>query len=259
MKKLLLAIQFLTIIPIRITGSVTDRETGSATAFFPVAGLAEGTLFTISASLLMMVFPLELTNGFLILIMTAVNGGLHLDGLADTFDALASRGNRERKLSVMKSGTTGPAGVISITLALLLKYVILNALFQRVDLIMYYAFVFLMPVLVRWAIVAAILHGRSARQDGLGKIFIEHTGAKELVTATFFAVAICVGVLAFQSSILVFFLMFAMPVLYLSAVSAAWLFNRTLGGMTGDTFGAVHEIATLIFLTAGVIWSQKFI
>jgi len=56
-----------------------------------------------------------------------------------------------------------------------------------------------------------------------------------------------------------FYLMFAMPVLYVLAFSAVWFFNRNIGGMTGDSFGAVNEIAVLVFLIMVVINNAKLV
>jgi hypothetical protein len=114
MKRMLLAFQFLTIIPVKDTGEVPEQRIGSSTALFPVVGFFEGALMAVFAGLFLKVFPTELTNGLLILLMIIINGGLHLDGLADTFDAIASRGDKEKKLAIMKESAVGPIGVISI-------------------------------------------------------------------------------------------------------------------------------------------------
>jgi len=258
MKRLLLAFHFLTIIPIREMRDVSEKEIGGASAFFPAVGLFEGILLLVSATFFMKVFPPELTSGLLILLIVIINGGLHLDGLADTFDAIASRGTKDKKLAIMKDSTVGPIGVIAIVFAVLLKFLALNSLFNF-SLPTFYFSLFLMPVLARWTMVTAIFHGKSARQDGLGKVFIEHTGVKELLTATFFTAAICAAAFIFQYSHLMLYLIFVVPALYISALFATRFFYKNLGGMTGDTFGAVNEIATLLFLTAGNAWSQKFI
>ncbi|MDP3297623.1 MAG: adenosylcobinamide-GDP ribazoletransferase [Thermodesulfovibrionia bacterium] len=130
MRKILLAFQFLTIIPVKEMKDVSEKEIGGASAFFPLIGWIQGALFVVSAVLFLKIFPPELVNGLLILVIVTTSGGLHLDGLADTFDAVASKGDREKKLSVMKDSTIGPVGVIAIVLALLLKFLALNSLFH---------------------------------------------------------------------------------------------------------------------------------
>jgi len=260
MKKILLAFQFLTIIPLKDTGESPAKDVGSATVYFPVVGIIEGGLLSVLAWLFLKVFPGEITSGLLLFAMVLINGVLHLDGLADTFDAIASRGDAERKLSIMKDSTIGPAGVTAIVLVLLLQYLLLNALFFYSSLAAYYSGLLLMPVISRCTMVWAIFHCRSARMDGLGRMFIEHTGLRELITATALTVIACfvtLGVI-FEVELLMFHLMFVLPVLYFFSVSAVWFFHKHFGGMTGDSFGSVYEIAILLFLLSRILWVQKF-
>lgn len=261
MKKIILASQFLTIVPVKNMGEVSPEEMGSTTAFFPVIGFGEGVLLAFFASLFLEFFPAELTSALLVLILVIMNGGLHLDGLSDTFDALASGGDREKKLSIMKDSTIGPMGVISIVMVLLLKYTLLSALFFYAPPPAYFATIVSMPILSRWAMVTAAFHGRSARHEGLGHLFIKHTGIAQLVIASAAAVLLTglVCSVIMQFPLYIFYLMFAMPVLYGFSFMAVFFFNRIFGGMTGDSFGALNEIALLIFLITTIIWAQQFI
>jgi adenosylcobinamide-GDP ribazoletransferase len=261
MKRMLLAFQFLTIIPVKDTGEVPEQRIGSSTALFPVVGFFEGALMAVFAGLLLKVFPTELTNGLLILLMIIANGGLHLDGLADTFDAIASRGDKEKKLAIMKESAVGPIGVISIVMALLLKYILLNAVFFHSAIKVYFASIILMPVISRWAMVPVAYYCRPARQDGLGRIFIQYTELRALLTAT--ALTILASFLVCFSfshlELFLFHLIFVLPVLYVFNFIVVWFSNKYFDGMSGDLFGAVHETALLLFLTATVLWLQKFI
>lgn len=256
MRKILLAFQFLTIIPVKEMRDVSEKEIGGASVFFPLIGFLQGTLFVVSAVLFLKIFPPELANGLLILVIVATSGGLHLDGLADTFDAIALRGDREKKLLVMKDSTIGPVGVIAIVLALLLKFLALNSLFHY-SLFTFYYSLFLMPVFSRWVMVTAIFHGKPARQDGIGKIFIENTKLKELVIATLLVIGFWLLVVSFLLSSLFtvhcsLFLV-SIPILYIFSLVSVWFCNKKFGGMTGDTFGAVSEISEILFLMIAVI------
>jgi adenosylcobinamide-GDP ribazoletransferase len=201
-------------------------------------------------------------------VLVITNGGFHLDGLADTFDAIASGGDKEKKLAVMKGSTTGPIGVIAIVLAVLLKYLLLNVLFLNSSTIAYYSSLVLMPVFSRWIMMPAIFHSKSARQDGLGKIFIENTGLRELAIATFSTLSFLILVpyignmiitRTFCCSGLSPLYLLAMLVIYVFSLVAVWFSNKRFGGMTGDTFGAVSEISEILFLMMVVTWSQGFI
>lgn len=255
MKKLLLAFQFLTIIPMQDMGEVSEEQMGKTTVVFPLVGFAEGVVLAFLAAVFLKVFSSELTNALLVLILTIMNGGLHLDGLSDTFDAIASRGDREKKLSIMKDSTVGPIGVIAIIMALLLKYVLLNAVFFQSTSVAYLMTVFSMPVLSRWAMVTAAFYGRAARNDGLGRLFIEHTGARQLISATVAVIILMtlICTIVSQFTLLMFYIMFAIPVLFAFSFAAVWFFKKNFGGMTGDSFGALNEIAALVFLLSSVI------
>lgn len=259
MKKLLLAFQFLTIIPVKDTGIVTDREVGGSAAFFPIAGLVQGTLLVFAAVILLRFFPIELTNLLLLLLLVITNGALHLDGLADTFDAIASRGDRQKKLAIMKDSTIGPAGVIAIIFALMLKYLLLNEVYSNSTPATYYLILFLLPIYSRWAMVPAIFHSKSAREDGLGKAFIENAGVKELMTATVLTL-----LFSFLSVFVIFHkpnlahVIFSLPALYIFSLITVWFCGRRFGGMTGDTFGAVSELSEILFLMMAVICLRNF-
>jgi adenosylcobinamide-GDP ribazoletransferase len=255
MRKIFLAFQFLTIIPVQDTGNVSGEEMGRTTAVFPLVGFAEGVVLAFLASLFLKVFPAELTNALLVLILVIMNGGFHLDGLSDTFDAVASRGDQGKKLEIMKDSTVGPMGVISIVMTLLLKYVLLNTVSFQSATVAYLMTILSMPVLSRWAMVTAAFYSSPAKKDGLGRLFIEHTGARQLISATVAAIVLMsiVCTMVSQFSLLMFYVMFAMPVLYAFSFGAVWFFRRMFGGMTGDSFGAVNELAVLIFLLSAVI------
>ncbi len=114
----------------------------------------------------------------------------------------------------------------------------------------------------------AIFHSKSARQDGLGKIFIENTGLRELAIATFLTLSFLILVpyignmiitRTFCCSGLSPLYLLAMLVIYVFSLVAVWFSNKRFGGMTGDTFGAVSEISEILFLMMVVTWSQGFI
>ena len=264
MRHFLLAFQFLTIIPVKMMDNISERDMGRSSAFFPLVGAVQGILLAFSSFLLMKVFPIELTNGLIVLILVITTAGLHLDGLADTFDAIASRKDREKKLAIMKDSGVGPFGVMSIVFVILLKYISLNALFFNSSLATYYLSLFLMPVFSRWAMVVAIFHTKSARQEGLGKIFIEHTRGNELLIATLlvlilFASAFIISNKALLPPFQLSAFIPALPVLYTFSMISVWFSKKTFGGMTGDTFGAVAEMSELLFFMTVIICLQRYI
>jgi adenosylcobinamide-GDP ribazoletransferase len=259
MNKLILAFQFLTIIPVKDTGEIPDEEMGGVAAFFPLVGLAEGTALAGLAYLFLKILPAEVVSALLVLVMAILNGGLHLDGLADTFDAVAARGDSARKLAIMNDSSIGPAGVISIVMTLLLNYVLLNAVHFQASKDIYFGIVLLMPVVSRWAMVPALYYGNAAKPDGLGKVFMEYTGLKEQIYSTLLMfMVVAVYALIFSNiDLFVSFCMMNFPLLFAFCLIAVWFSKIHFEGLTGDVLGAVNEIAKLLFLMTSLLWLQQ--
>jgi adenosylcobinamide-GDP ribazoletransferase len=268
MKGLLLAIQFLTIIPVRIRGTISERQIGGSGVFFPLVGVLQGLVASLGVLVLIKVFPPEVVSGLVMLLLIATNGGFHLDGLADTFDALAVKStgdslrDRQKRLSVMKDSATGAIGVTAIVMAILLKYLLINSLFQKHNPEGAAYLLFLMPVFSKWAMIPVMAHGRPARDGGLGKMFIDGTGLRAvilsslLLVAIYFAATIPSGFLTVSSTAR----LLCLSGLLLYAVGFLWSFfcGRKFGGLTGDTTGAAAEVADLLFLAVAALSLRCF-
>lgn len=269
MRQLFLALQFLTILPVKVRGTVTEKDMSGSAVFFPVVGAFQGLLAVCTALLSANFFSSEITAGLVLLTFIVINGGFHLDGLADTFDALAVKSSgdltadRHRKLSIMKDSTTGAIGVIAIVMTILLKFLFLNNLLISSLPTSHYVFLFLMPVFSKWGMVSTMYHGNSARQDGLGKMFIDNLTLVKVVFTSllliFFYAAADMLYLhkAFGAkSIILFFLLFAIS--YIFCLLSAKFFKKRFGGLTGDTLGAGGETSEILFLMVASLWLQHF-
>jgi adenosylcobinamide-GDP ribazoletransferase len=92
-------------------------------AFFPLVGVAIAALLLLwwwVCDLLGIGQVLFATG--LTLIPLAVTGGIHLDGLIDTSDALGSHAEPERKREILKDSHVGAFGVIAATAYVLLYF-----------------------------------------------------------------------------------------------------------------------------------------
>lgn len=272
MKKLLLAFQFLTIVPLKVKGDIHKKEIAQSAAFFPLTGAFQGILAVFGATVCLRIFPPEITAGLIILILILSNGGFHLDGLADTFDAVAvkSTGNRafdiEKRLAVMKDSATGAMGVIAITLGILFKYLLIKNLLGMRYLssshLHPFTFLLLMPVVSKWTMTVAMFHGRPARDNGLGKLFIEGITIRDFFVSTAILFAIY-GLIPLIFKNLphswLFFTFLISAGLYTLTMLWLYLCNRIFGGSTGDTLGSLSEITEIAFLFMVIIWSRLFI
>jgi adenosylcobinamide-GDP ribazoletransferase len=265
MKRLIMAFQFLTIIPIRVWGPLSEKEIAGTAAFFPVVGAFQGLTAGSVAFLTTRLFPEELAGGLVILSLVVTNGGFHLDGLSDTFDALAikSSGNKaadlEKRLLVMKESSIGAIGVTAIVLVILLKFLLLGTLLKGLRGTTPFILIFLMPVFSKWAMIPFMYHGAPARREGLGKIFIDAASRETLLLPTLFLILFCAmsslclfpGAHRMNLTVLVLFLA-AMH--YLLGLVLVRFFKIRFGGLTGDHFGALNEISELLFLMSAALW-----
>lgn len=270
MKKILLAFQFLTIIPIKTTGEVSEKDIADSSIFFPLVGVFQGLLLSALSFMSLRFFSEGITAAFIIFIYLLTNGGFHLDGLSDTFDALSvkSTGNREKdidkRLAVMKDSTVGPIGVAAICLMILMKYLLIREILVISPGIGKYLLIFLMPVFSKWAVIPAAYHGKNVRADGLGRIFLENLNTRHVFISTGFLLAACLAAFfIYQRPVLAppsvssgffVFLLYEMLVIYLFCLFFITVLKGRFGGLTGDNLGAVHEISELVFLTAALLW-----
>jgi len=262
MKQLILAFQFLTIIPLRVKVDISGKDISRSSAFFPIVGAFQGLLAVCVALLSARLFPSEIVSGLVILTLIITNGGFHLDGLADTFDAIAARGDKEKKLSIMKAGTIGPIGVIAVFFVLLLKFLSLNNLSYLSPFTFYFS-LFLMPVLSKWAMVLSIFRGKPAREDGLGRIFLNRIDIKEIAVSTLILlILLTLPQILFSIHILnrqyVFYAVLLVTTYFFCELWVDFS-NKKFGGLTGDTLGAISEMTEIIFLFMAIVWSRLFI
>ncbi len=242
MRLYLIALQFLTIIPLPFTVRCEERDLGRSMAFFPAVGLTLGLLAMGLNYLLAPLLPRSVTDLLLLALLAGLTGALHLDGLADVFDGLAARGGRDRFLAVMKDSRCGPVGAAALAFFLLLKYQALLAIPDSQKS----AALLLVPLLGRYAQVQCTVGATRARNDGLGAAFIGGVGQFQLLAALGTALSCA-------------YILFGIRGLWLcggSCLLTWWLrrwSHRRLGGITGDIIGfccEMTETLTLLLIVA---------
>lgn len=241
MKKFLLALQFLTILSIRINLKIKEQDFGQSLFYFPIVGFLIGLVLAALAACLR--FLPDLVTGACVLISSIIiTGGIHLDGFADTCDGLYGRRTQEEILKIMRDSRAGVMGVIGVTCLLLLKFTLIVSIpqdFLGKSLI-------LMATFSRWSQGLACLVSKYARSEGKAKFFIEYARKKDVIIGGLFTLVLFL-LMAKVNGVLIF----------ASAILCASLFiqyaKRKLGGMTGDTIGATSEIAEVAVLFFGLI------
>ncbi|MEW6141788.1 MAG: adenosylcobinamide-GDP ribazoletransferase [Chloroflexota bacterium] len=229
-----LALQFLTIIPVPKTGEVDASKLGASLSCFPVVGLLLGfILFGLDWGLSYL-FPPGVTAAVIVLVLAVLNGGHHLDGLADTCDGLVSGKTPDERLELMTRSGIGAFGATGICVILLLKFAALYSVGDR-------AAVLLMPVLSRWVVVGAILVFPYARASGMGTPYKQGVRWYHFLIAT---------VIALAASLATFWLagIAIMLLVWAIAYGVAALLKSKLGGLTGDSYGAIIEVSEVLIL-----------
>ena len=122
MKNILIALSFLTIIPIKFK-SFSEQEFKNSIKYFPVIGLLLGFLFYIVTFTM---FDYEIKAVIILFLWILLTGGFHLDGVADVFDAIGSVKDREKAFQIMKDSRVGAIGVISLIFLILSKFVLIK-------------------------------------------------------------------------------------------------------------------------------------
>lgn len=237
---LLLAIGFLTIIPIKSDWRFDGRISASMLLFFPVAGLAIGLILAgANISLSLLSLNRFLINSILIVLLIIITGSLHLDGLADTFDGFLSRKDRNDILKVMKDSHIGTMGVLSLICIILIKLALLSAL--KIDNIS--SALILMCVLSRYYLVFLIFCFPYAREEGKAKIFFDGVNRKVFLSATIITLFFSYSISDIKG--LIIFVLLT-PIIFLFG---SFIRNK-IGGMTGDTLGAMNEFseAAILFM-----------
>lgn len=247
MKKLLIALQFLTIFPIGIfikdkESETSEEDLGRSMVYFPFAGLLISFLLVVSSFILN---PLpRLVSGVIILIISIIiSGGIHLDGLADTCDGFYGNGSKEKVLEIMRDSRVGVMGVIGIVFILLLKFSLLVSIPQS----LLWKALIMMIVFGRWAQNLACYASCYARSKGKAKCFIEYADRGEFFKATLFTLVLFLLIMGLKGLIL--FAISVVPVLMFIKYT-----KKKIGGMTGDTIGAVNEIAEAGMLLFILCW-----
>jgi adenosylcobinamide-GDP ribazoletransferase len=230
--RFLYALQFLTIISIPWRREVSPEELGRSAGYFPVVGLIIGLVLVGLDWLFGLILPSAVANALLIVSLVVITGVLHLDGFVDTCDGIAGHKTAEDRWRVMHDSRVGGFGIVGIVLLLLVKYVSLNS----IPLPLMMTTLVLMPVISRWATVYAIFAYPYAKPSGLGKAFKQGTNWLRFTMATLIALVVVVG-LAQLVGLAIMFLIWVMTV-----AMAAYLKSK-FSGLTGDTYGAINEVA----------------
>ncbi|MGI6094638.1 MAG: adenosylcobinamide-GDP ribazoletransferase [Lachnospiraceae bacterium] len=218
-----------------------------AMCFFPAVGVVIGVLTWLWGNFAGHWVGNTLYYVILVLIPVFVTGGIHLDGLLDTADALSSYQERERKLEILKDSHAGAFAIIVGITYFLLYYGVYSEVSLRLLPIVCIGF-----VLSRTLSAYGIAKFPMAKNTGLAHTFSD--GAQKqtvrktcIVLAVLCLAAMCLvnlaaGLVCFASALAVF----------------GWYYHMSMkqfGGITGDLAGFFLQICELV-MTASIVLVQ---
>jgi adenosylcobinamide-GDP ribazoletransferase len=241
-RAMLAAVGFLTRLPLPAGAPALEAEdVRRATAYFPAVGAALGAGTGLIASRLSRRLTPPLAGALAVAAQTLATGALHLDALADTADGLGA-GDRERALEVMRDPRLGSFGVSAVALDLLIKAAALAALARASRAAGGAAAAGALSRAVPVALAAVLPYARA--EAGTGSALGETTTGRA-VGAALLAAGLGVAGAGRDGFVLV-------AVASGLAAACARVYDRWLGGVTGDALGAAIELTETAVLVAAV-------
>jgi adenosylcobinamide-GDP ribazoletransferase len=239
MKNFLIALQFLTRIPIKVKDAISQQDYGCSMVWFPAVGFILGLLLVLIFKSASALFPRPAAEILVITAYMFLTGAIHIDGLADTLEGLyGGRGNKEKTLAIMKDSAVGAIGALAIALDIILRFVLLDTLpLAKIPQVLIAT-----AVLGRWAQVLFTLNSDSASKGGAGEAFSHGINPGIFILSTL--IMLSINLFFLKPFTLLCALLFICALVLLMKN----YFRRVIGGITGDTIGAANEVAEISVL-----------
>ncbi len=247
----LAALKFLTILPIPWRREATLPELGRSQVYFPVVGLIIGLCLAGLNWGLNLILPSPIVNILLVIFLTLISGGLHIDGFIDTCDGIGGQKSIEARWQAMHDSRAGGFGIAGACLVLLAKFVSLNSVPPSLTMVT----LLLALVISRWAMVYAIFAYPYARPSGLGKAFKQEASWWRFGLATIMTLAIAMGSIPLLNTTYSYLagLVIISGVWIMIVIIATYL-RPKFAGLTGDTYGAINELSeVLVFILVSLL------
>ena len=241
-----LAAQFLTRLPIGEVAGYTPERLGASRRYFPAVGALVGVLGALGyAAAAAAALPPVIAALVATAVTVLATGAFHEDGLADTLDGFGGR-DRETSLAIMRDSRVGTFGVAALGLTLALKVAALAALPAAAAV----ASLVSAHGLSRLSSLLVARTSRYLRDGGAEELLHGGIGASGRVVARLTGAA-C---LALTAAVSIPASLAGLAGLALGHLAMRGLYERRLGGHTGDTLGAVQQVSEVGFYLGVAAW-----
>jgi len=245
-------LQCLTAVPMGRGGRPEPSSVAVVAVCFPVVGLGLGWAWGWVAAWASGWSSPDAAAAMTLALSAMVTGALHLDGLADTADGVFGGRTPERRLEIMRDSRVGAFGVVALVLVLLVKFAALGSLCRaRAACAAAEAWAAAAMTARFGMVLAAGLSCYARPGPGTGRHFIDtirphHAALSAMVIAAALAGLPAVGGACADLRV---WLRVVTPGL-LAALGLTFYLRRRLGGLTGDTLGAIGECVEAVVLVA---------
>ena len=245
LSSLLTVISFISVIPIpsRLLPKWTPDNLRHFPVMLPVAGLVFGAFWLILWQVLSSLPAVSpILRGFMMMLLTlALTGGLHLDGLMDTCDAIFSHRDRDTRLKILSDTHTGSFAVICCVVVLMAKTLLFSELLTHGVHPLTLSFI---PVYSRLGLALLLTNLPFAKPSGLAATLGASRSTRDNIPLVMILLA-----LSFLSTGIITAMMILCLVLHVI------ICVKIFGGITGDLLGAFVEVSEVIMLSGMVIVS----
>lgn len=242
-KGLIVALQFLTRLPVNISVDFNSENIRKSTFYFPFVGLLLGFIAVIPY-IFLSPFNIDIGSFITVLMLIILTGGLHLDGLSDTADGFFSNRDKERILEIMKDSRIGAFGVLSLIIIIFFKYILIS----NIEFNLPVALVLSMGN-SRLIVLLQIAFKKVARPGGLGDM-VHQSKPKVYIIAS---IILYLAVIIFIDIIYIIPLIFS---LIIGEAISLYTYKK-IGGFTGDVYGTTIELteaASLLGFWGVFLW-----
>ncbi|MFT6592592.1 MAG: adenosylcobinamide-GDP ribazoletransferase [Zhongshania sp.] len=237
----LLAVGFLTRIPIPADPDFSDEKLNGASRYFPLVGL-----LVAGVAALVFVAAVAIFNNIVLAVLLSMvasillTGAFHEDGFADSCDGFGGGWRAEDVLRIMKDSRIGTYGTVALVLVLGLKAATLSAMPSTGVVVSALLWAHIMS---RWLATSYLLDLHYVRGEGKSKPL-----ATTMPLSHWLWSGLPILLLLIFTGLPALFPLIVVLLIFRFAF-AAYL-RRRIGGYTGDALGAAQQVTEIIIYLA---------
>ena len=237
LRRFLAAVQYFTRLPVPSWVGHDQAQLDAAVRYFPAVGILVGVSGGVTWLVAARWWPRPVDVTLALIVMVAMTGAFHEDGLADAVDGLGGALERDRALEIMKDSRIGSFGAVALVLSLLLKFAVLQTFGPGV------------------AVLVLIAAHAVSRLGAVGIIATSpyvveaaHSRSKPLVRSVSWTTVLIASVIGLATPLLLRWPGLA-GIAAVGVACALWrrYLDERIGGYTGDCLGAAQQIGECVF------------